>query len=88
MEAALEAVAAAEARLADLQDAVEASTTAFRQAEDLYARGLVGFLDVLDAERTLLENRQDLADARAAVGLAVTDLYAAVGAPPEPPPAA
>ncbi len=80
-ETALAALVAAEQRRADLQSAVDASQVAFAQAEQLYTQGLVGFLDVLDAERTLLDNRQDLAEASGDVGLAVADLYSAVGAP-------
>ena len=51
------------------------------QARDLYAQGLVGFLDVLDAERTLLDTRQALLDAETDVARAIADLYAAAGAP-------
>lgn len=72
---------APEARRDDLAEAVAASEIALRQARDLYAQGLTGFLDVLDAERTLLDNRQDLAEARADVALLIADLYTALGAP-------
>lgn len=85
VETALAALIAAQQRRADLQAAVDASQTAFAQAEQLYVQGLVGFLDVLDAERVLLDNRQDLAQASGDVGLAVADLYSAVGAPVGPP---
>jgi multidrug efflux system outer membrane protein len=84
-ETAIARLEAAEQRRDDLQAAVDASQEAFAQAEQLYTQGLVGFLDVLDAERTLLDNRQDLAEATADVGLAIADLYSAVGAPVSPP---
>lgn len=81
VETALGELASAEARRDDLAEAVAASEIALRQARDLYAQGLTGFLDVLDAERTLLDNRQDLAEARADVALLIADLYTALGAP-------
>jgi len=59
----------------------DASTIAYNQAQQLYSQGLVGFLDVLVGERTLLQNGQSLADAAADVALAITDLYSAIGAP-------
>lgn len=81
VERALARLMAAQQRREDLRAAVDASAVAFEQAEQLYTQGLVGFLDVLTAERTLLDNRQNLAEAEADVGLAVADLYSAVGAP-------
>ncbi|MBB4285816.1 efflux transporter outer membrane subunit [Roseospira goensis] len=81
VETALGALAAARTRADDLAEAVTASETAVGQARGLYAQGLVGFLDVLDAERTRLDNRQALVTARADVARAIADLYAAAGAP-------
>ena len=80
-ETALAALSASEAQRASLEEAVTASDAAYQQARQLYTQGLVGFIDVLDAERTLLDNRQTLAEARAQESLAITDLYSAVGAP-------
>lgn len=80
-ETALAGLIAARARRAELQAAVDASTIAYNQAQQLYSQGLVGFLDVLVGERTLLQNGQSLADAAADVALAITDLYSAIGAP-------
>jgi NodT family efflux transporter outer membrane factor (OMF) lipoprotein len=81
VEVALANLSAAQARRDDLQAAADAGARAATQAEQLYAQGLTGFLDVLDAQRTLLDNRQDLAESEAAVSLAIADLYSAVGAP-------
>jgi NodT family efflux transporter outer membrane factor (OMF) lipoprotein len=80
-ETALAQVEATSQRQRDLQQAVEASTRAYEQAQDLYTQGLVGFLDVLDAERSLLSNRQSLADADTDYGVAIADFYTAIGAP-------
>jgi multidrug efflux system outer membrane protein len=80
-ETALAALAAAMARAADLRAAVAASEQAAQQADNLYRQGLTGFLDVLDAQRTLLDNRQSLTAAEADIGLATADLYSAIGAP-------
>lgn len=81
VEVALANLVAARDRRDDLQAAADASARAATQAEQLYTQGLTGFLDVLDAQRTLLDNRQDLAEAEAAVSLGIADLYSAVGAP-------
>jgi len=87
VETALAELDAARARRADLQAAVTASATATEQARQLYRQGLIGFLDVLDAERTLLDNRQDLAAAQADEALLAADLHAALGTGPDAPPA-
>ena len=81
VEVALANLVAAQERRDDLQAAADASDRAVAQAEQLYNQGLTGFLDVLDAQRTLLDNHQDLAEAEAAVSLGIADLYSAVGAP-------
>jgi multidrug efflux system outer membrane protein len=80
VETALGALAGARGRVGPLQDAVTAGEAAVAQSRDLYAQGLVGFLDVLDAERALLDNRQALQDARADMARAIAALYTAVGA--------
>jgi multidrug efflux system outer membrane protein len=62
-----------------------------RLAKLSYDRGKVRYLEVLDAERELLENEQQLARARGALLKAHVDLYAALGGgatqfvPPQPP---
>jgi outer membrane protein TolC len=85
VETALGALDAARGRVDDLGEAVTASEAAVAQSRDLYAQGLVGFLDVLEAERTVLDNRQALLDARADTAQAFAVLYAAIGAPHGPP---
>ena len=79
VETALVALSSAEAQRDDLTIAVAAAEAAARQAEALYTQGLTGFLDVLDAQRTLLDTRQQLVIAEADIGLAAADLYSAVG---------
>lgn len=79
VETALGELSAARDRQTDLQEAVAASEVAFQQAEGLYREGLVGFLDVLAAQGTLLDNRQALAEAQADVVLLIADLHAALG---------
>jgi multidrug efflux system outer membrane protein len=62
-----------------------------RLAKLSYDRGKVRYLEVLDAERALLDNEQQLARARGALLKAHVDLYAALGGgatqfvPPQPP---
>ncbi|MEQ9642620.1 MAG: efflux transporter outer membrane subunit [Alphaproteobacteria bacterium] len=79
VQTALVALASAETRRDDLTAAVAAAEAAARQAETLYTQGLTGFLDVLDAQRTLLDTRQSLVIAEADIGLAAADLHSAVG---------
>lgn len=78
VETALVALSSAEARRDDLTAAEQAAAAAAKQAEELYAQGLTGFLDVLDAQRTLLDTRQSRVIAEADIGLAAADLYSAV----------
>ena len=80
-ETALAALQAVEAERASRAQAVAASEASFQQAQQLYTEGIVGFIDVLDAERTLLTNRQNLIEVEAAEALARADLYSALGAP-------
>ena len=55
---ALTAYAAEQRRHDDLSTAVQAAQSAFALAGDQYAHGLVTFLNVLDAQRTLLSSQQ------------------------------
>ena len=73
-ETALAALQAVEAERASRAQAVAASEASFQQAQQLYTEGIVGFIDVLDAERTLLTNRQNLIEVEAAEALARADL--------------
>ncbi|MGE0664959.1 MAG: efflux transporter outer membrane subunit [Sphingomonadales bacterium] len=80
-ETALVAIRGARASRADYRAAVEASEKAFRQADALYREGLASFIDILDAQRTLISNREALVDAEADLALSIIDFYAAIGAP-------
>jgi NodT family efflux transporter outer membrane factor (OMF) lipoprotein len=64
-EAALVAADGTATRMAALQRADAAAGTAVDQARTLYTAGLTGFLDVIDAQRSALDNRRALARARA-----------------------
>jgi outer membrane protein, multidrug efflux system len=44
-----------------------------------YASGLINFIDVLDAERTLQQNQLSLADSTTAVTTDLVALYRALG---------
>jgi len=84
VETALVAIQSATLQRDNLREAVEASESAFRQASALYREGLASFIDILDAQRTLISNRQSLVDAESDLAIAVVDLYTAVGAPVRP----
>lgn len=83
VENALVSIRAVEARTAELERAVAASEQAFDQLDALYREGLASFIDILDAQRTLIDSRETLLDSQADHALAVVDLYRALGAPVE-----
>ncbi len=78
-ETALAAIGNRRATRDALRDAVTASEAAYDRARGLYEQGLIDFFDVLDAQRTYLQTRQDLITAQAALAFAFADLYAAIG---------
>jgi multidrug efflux system outer membrane protein len=84
VETALVAIQSATLQRDNLGEAVEASESAFAQASALYREGLASFIDILDAQRTLISNRQSLVDAESDLARAVVDLYSAIGAPVRP----
>jgi outer membrane protein TolC len=53
--------------------------TALDLSRDLYGRGLADFLKVLDAQRTLLSARQQLADSGTTLSTDLVALYKALG---------
>jgi NodT family efflux transporter outer membrane factor (OMF) lipoprotein len=55
------------------------SETALNLSRDLYTRGLADFLKVLDAQRTLLSARQQLADSETTLSTNLVALYKALG---------
>lgn len=76
---ALTAYAAEQKRREQLGTAVEAAQAALGLAQDQYAHGLVTFLNVLDAERTLFGAQQQLVQSTATVSGNLVQLYTALG---------
>jgi multidrug efflux system outer membrane protein len=76
----------ARARLASLREAARASERAAELAQLRFQEGVADFLQVLDAQRTLLEAESQLAAGRTAAAVSLVALYKAVGGawPPEP----
>jgi multidrug efflux system outer membrane protein len=66
-------------RLVELAEAADASSTAARLARLRYENGVVDFLQVLDAERSLLEAEDSLAQGRADAATSLVALYKALG---------
>ncbi|MFP3942272.1 MAG: efflux transporter outer membrane subunit [Alphaproteobacteria bacterium] len=81
VENALAAIQGFEERRAELQRAVEASEQAFNQLNALYREGLASFIDILDAQRTLIGSREAYVEAQADLASAIIGLYRALGAP-------
>lgn len=69
----------AHARLAILGDAVASSTRAAALAQQRFEAGLTDFLQVLDAQRTLLDAENQLAQGHTAAATALVAVYKAVG---------
>jgi outer membrane protein TolC len=67
------------ARLSDLSDAVQASRHALELAQLRFEEGVTDFLQVLDAQRTLLSAENQLAVGRTTAATALVALYKAVG---------
>jgi multidrug efflux system outer membrane protein len=78
-ETALSTYDGAHARLALLNEAVRASTRASELAQQRFEAGLTDFLQVLDAQRTLLDAENQLAQAHTAAASALVAVYKAVG---------
>jgi len=70
-----------------LLDAVIADQTAVDIAQGQYRQGVIDFLNVLDAQRSLFESQDQLADSDRAVTTSMVALYKALGGgwEPEPP---
>ena len=69
----------AHARLAILADAVRSSERASALAQQRFEAGLTDFLQVLDAERTLLDAENQLASGHTAAATALVAVYKAIG---------
>lgn len=78
-ENALVAYAKEQSRRRSLAQSVQSSETAFRLSSELYRSGLVDFLNVLDAERTLYAAQDDLVGSTQSVSLDLVQLYKALG---------
>ncbi len=76
---ALTAYGAEQRRHDGLQTAVDAAQAAFTLAQEQYAHGLVNFLNVLDAERTLLAAQQQAVVSVGTVSSDLVQLYTALG---------
>jgi len=78
-ESALVTYDRAHARLSILADAVASSTRAAELAQQRFEAGLTDFLQVLDAQRTLLEAENQLALGHTTAATALVAVYKAVG---------
>ncbi|WP_286800227.1 efflux transporter outer membrane subunit [Oceanicaulis sp. UBA2681] len=81
VETGLVAIESVEARLTDLEIAVTESERAYDQLNALYREGLASFIDVLDAQRTLIGSREALVDSEADLADAIIALNLALAAP-------
>jgi len=80
VEGALVSIRSLRDRRDELAKAVTASEQAFDQLNALYREGLATFIDILDAQRTLIASRESYVDSEAALAQAIIALYAALGA--------
>ena len=78
-ETALVTYDRAHARLALLTEAVRASSRASELAQQRFESGLTDFLQVLDAQRTVLDAESQLAEAHTTAATALVAVYKAVG---------
>jgi multidrug efflux system outer membrane protein len=78
-ENALVAYANEQVRYRALSDAVAANRQSLEFANDRYANGLADFLNVVDAERSLYQTEDQLADSQGAVSVNLVALYKALG---------
>ena len=79
VENALVASANEQVRQAALAEAVAANRRALELANELYTKGLGNFMNVLDAERSLYQTADQLADSERAVADNLVALYKALG---------
>ena len=79
VEDALAAVSAANLRTSALLEAVDAAQHVYALARQEYESGLVDFDQVLDAQRTLLSQEDNLVQSRSFEATAMISLYKALG---------
>jgi len=76
---AMDAYEAEQRRRAQLQIAVSAAGNALNLSKQRYTQGVADFLQVLDAQRTLLGAQQQLADSTTTVSTNLVAIYKALG---------
>ena len=79
VENALTAYAKEQQKLGMLQTAADSAQSAVKLAGQRYATGMIGFSDVLDAQRSLLSFEDQLAQSRGVVLSDLVQLYKALG---------
>ncbi len=79
VESALVVYRKSQERLTALNDAEKASSRALQLAQDLYKNGLGDFLNVLEAQRSVLAAQEQVVGARRSVSLNLVKLYKALG---------
>jgi NodT family efflux transporter outer membrane factor (OMF) lipoprotein len=79
VENALVGYAKEQVRRRALEDAVKSSQESLRLANQLYANGLANFINVLDAERSLYQTQDQLAQSERAVSANLISLYKSLG---------
>lgn len=79
VEQALSLYAAEGERNQRLQEAANHADTAYRLADERYRSGSIAFLDLLDAQRQLLDARMALAGSNQLLGSLRVDLFKALG---------
>jgi len=79
VENALVMYAKEQNRLTEIAAAVDANQKALEIAEDLYAHGLVNFLNVLDAQRSLFSAQDQFVQSKGAILKNLVALYKALG---------
>jgi multidrug efflux system outer membrane protein len=62
-----------------LSQSVQSAKESVRIARDLYANGTIGYLSLLDAQRSLLKAQDAMAESQGEVTLSVIALYKAIG---------
>jgi outer membrane protein TolC len=79
VEDALVSYAQQQNKRRSLQQAVSANQLTVTLSKERYGKGLTDFLDVLVAERSLLQSQRDLLESDAGISLQLISLYKALG---------
>ena len=79
VESSLVSYSREQTRYRSLLEAVNSNRRALRSAQDLYLQGLVPFLNVLDAQRSVFGVEDDLAQSEANLAANLVALYKALG---------